>query len=172
MLPEKDLQLMQAGSANEAVGLLSFLAHCDERYAKRPFSRVFNEIYACVTHKQYAVVGMQMEAFEIAGAKLPGQAALMQPARLVPVGYVLWANMNYISSSIYAKGIRELAPSEFKSGTTRWIVQIVAPYGDQIAIWDFFKKNLDIAKEDTPLYTLDWIESISYNLVRKGDAAK
>lgn len=157
-----NLQLMQAGSQHEAIGLIAFLAHCDERYAKRPFAEVLNQIYGCVAHKQYAVVGTMMEP-----APLPGAGGLTTPPRMVPVGYVIWANLNYISASLYAKGIRQLSPSEFKSGSQRWIMQVGAPYGDQETIWKFFKERLDLAKSDEPLYTLDWLENSSYTLIKK-----
>lgn len=162
------LQLMNAADPHTAMGLCAFLASCDQRYGKMPLSRAMNEIYAAVSHKQYAIVATMMEAAPLPGT---GSQQLKSPPRLVPVGYVLWANLNYVSAALYAKGLRELSPSEFKSGSMRWLIQICTPYGDQEAIWNFFKKQLDLEPTNDPIYTLDFLENFSHTIIRKADGS-
>ena len=64
------------------------------------------------------------------------------------------------------KGIRELSPAEFKSGTQFWIIQYCSPFGFRDELWDFLSANLKVMSEHPRKLTLDYGEEIPHALMQ------
>jgi hemolysin-activating ACP:hemolysin acyltransferase len=126
------------------------MAQYDSRYAKLPFYEFFNEIIACVSFKNYAIVAMPFETSD-------------NQVKETPVGYVLWGEFNQLTLALYAKGIRQLAVPEFKSGEDRWVLQLCTPFGFQTELLDFIKLSLPQLFKNDKMMVLDLLEKVPFH---------
>lgn len=149
------LTLLTPPNPHEAAGIIALLAQFDLRTANRSFLSVFNEIHACVMHKQYAIV--QMPSTTAAGNKS------------TPVGYILWGLMNFTSSAIYGKQLRQLSPGEYNSGDQLWIVQFASPFGMKQEIYDCCMSNIPLLRDTKQKLALDLFENVPSNLLKTGE---
>jgi hemolysin-activating ACP:hemolysin acyltransferase len=80
-----------------------------------------------------------------------------------PVAYVLWGAFSPLTLALYAKGIRSLAPTEYKSGVDKWVVQFGTPFGMQDEIFHYVKLKLPELFRDDKLLSIDILEKIPYS---------
>ena len=149
-----DFTFYKAQSHHEAMGLCGMLAQFDSRLANRPFQEVFNEIHACVMHKQYAILAM------------PVQQKL--GVKDTPVGYILWGKMNFTASALYGKQIRQLSPGEYNCGDQLWVVQFCTPFGMKEEIFQCCKQNIPELAQNKGIFTIDLFEELPHPILNKG----
>lgn len=144
---DSPLKVIQCENEDIAMSYISKLAMFDGRYAQKSFIEIFNEIFACVTKKQYAVIALPYNAPD-------GQI------HETPVAYVLWGEFNEMTLAMYSKNIRMLSPGEFKSGDDKWITQLCTPFGYQEELLELLTKELPDLFSKEKLKSLELFEKV------------
>lgn len=147
-LKEAPLHILQCEDKDIARAYIANLAMFDARYAKKSFVEIYNEIFACTQHNQYALLALKYDAPD-------------GKQHDTPVAYILWANFNEMSLAMYSKGIRMLSPGEFKSGDDQWLVQMCCPFFNaQDDIIKLLKREMPGLVTNDKIKALDLFEKI------------
>jgi len=143
--------LVRASSKAELFGLCAALLQHDSRAT----AASYRELYACAMRSSVALVGV----------------ILPNSAGIVNVGYVAYTKLNYISLTVFLKGIRELAPSELDSGDLVTVVQLVCPHGMSEEIYNFVQANNKVLCPENNIFSRELHEGMPYDILntREGD---
>lgn len=145
-------ELVRTEQVSEAYTSASKLAMLDSRYCNIPFALMHEEMLTCIQLNQYAIISMPFNDKQ-------------NNKQQTPVACLMWGMFNPVTLNIYAKGIRQLSPAEFKSGDDPWIVHLTAPFGDHERLRDFIKSSIPLLSNHQQLLTLDLFEKLSYSTI-------
>lgn len=63
---------------------------------------------------------------------------------LIPFGYVIWATVSPPVAAILGQNLRPLAKDEYNSGSEVWILDVCAPYGNRVEIYEAWQKAVTL----------------------------
>lgn len=112
-------------SHREAIGLISFLLHFDQRLKSVDFSLVMNEVYSIVMNDNYTIIGRKL-------------ADDIEPQ---PVAVMGWGNFNQQTLTLRSNNIRPLSPYEYESGKHTLITLFSSPFDTPEGILEFVRSK-------------------------------
>lgn len=59
-----------------------------------------------------------------------------------PIGVALWAYLSEKAEKRIAEGLGRIAPAEWRSGDSLWIIDLIAPFGGEDKMIDEMKKSV------------------------------
>lgn len=83
----------------------------------------------------------------------------------IPVAYASWAYLNEEAAARLTKGEKRLRPTDWKSGSELWLIDLIAPFGGQEEIVRELKdkvfgeqkvKSLQVAPDGQSIAVVEW----------------
>jgi hemolysin-activating ACP:hemolysin acyltransferase len=106
------------------IGVLMTIAMLSANYGREMAFDLFERLQSAVASNCYAVL------YERGSRDSQTQ---------LPVGFVTWGFLSKPCGAIFSERLRQLRPSEHKSGPHLWVIDLVAPIGHGVKLQEAFE---------------------------------